>query len=239
MALFSWFSNKLFSAPLLRTTDSRDRSAAAPDGISALNAQDLTNRAEVRKARRHARREQLFIAVRESMTRAGVLAASYKFKVLSLDLAGDKFLVMLDVDPNLGHQTKRLAEIEVLVVQSAKARSNIFVTSVYWRMDSTASPAAVSRQGHKGTATAATKPAGPSPTVPVTARYEPIQDDELVAFKQALAASSGTHRPTLGAVGKSRSGAHSYTLLTGFEDTELSEAVPAPALSATQYGDLK
>jgi len=36
-----------------------------------------------------------------------------------------------------------------------------------------------------------------------------------------------------------RSGPHSYTLLTGFEDTEMPEMpVSAPALSATQYGDL-
>ena len=39
--------------------------------------------------------------------------------------------------------------------------------------------------------------------------------------------------------GPGRSAPRSYTLLTGFEDTEMPDA-PAmvPALSATQYGDL-
>ena len=32
-----------------------------------------------RKVKRHARREQLYGAIRESMTRAGMLSASYKF----------------------------------------------------------------------------------------------------------------------------------------------------------------
>ena len=172
------------------------------------------------------------------MTRAGVLAASYKFKVLSLDLVGDQFLVMLDVDTSLDHQTKKLTEIEALVVQTAKARFDIFVTSVYWRMDATAVPGTVRRQGHKAPPAAFDNPSGLTPKSPVSARYEPIQDDEVAAFKKALAASSGTNKPTLDATGKSFSGAHSYTLPTGFEDTEMSGPAAVPALSATQYGDL-
>ena len=34
------------------------------------------------KLKRHTAREQLYVAIREAMTRAGVLSASYKFKVL-------------------------------------------------------------------------------------------------------------------------------------------------------------
>ena len=75
---------------------------------------------------------------------------------------------------------------------------------------------------------------------PVASRFEPIQDDEVAAFKQALAAASaggGTAQVAKGV--STRSGPHSYTLLTGFEDTEMPDApVSAPALSATQYGDL-
>jgi hypothetical protein len=37
---------------------------------------------------------------------------------------------------------------------------------------------------------------------------------------------------------KTRSRPHSYTLLTGFEDTEMAESASSPALSSTQYGDL-
>jgi hypothetical protein len=38
---------------------------------------------------------------------------------------------------------------------------------------------------------------------------------------------------------KQRSGLRSYTLITGFEDTEMPESSAAPALSATQYGELR
>ena len=69
-------------------------------------------------------------------------------------------------------------------------------------------------------------------------RYEPIQDDELAAFKQALASAEASHTTTTDAAGKTRSGPHSYTLLTGFEDTEMPESAGLPALSASQYGDL-
>ena len=69
-------------------------------------------------------------------------------------------------------------------------------------------------------------------------RYEPIQDDEVAAFKQALASAAGSNPTTTDATGKPRSGPHSYTLLTGFEDTEMTESNPLPALSNTQYGDL-
>jgi hypothetical protein len=75
---------------------------------------------------------------------------------------------------------------------------------------------------------------------PVVKRYEPIQAEEVAAFKQALAAASAHGLPA-DAAPASRSSAppRSYTLLTGFEDTEMPES-PAlvPALSATQYGDL-
>ncbi|MDQ3271100.1 MAG: hypothetical protein M3Q12_02870, partial [Pseudomonadota bacterium] len=69
-------------------------------------------------------------------------------------------------------------------------------------------------------------------------RYEPIQADEVAAFKLALAAASAHGVPAEASV-PGRSVPRSYTLLTGFEDTEMPDS-PAlvPALSATQYGDL-
>ena len=42
-----------------------------------------------------ARREMLYVVIRESMMRAGILSAAYKFKVLSLDRKGRRFLVMM------------------------------------------------------------------------------------------------------------------------------------------------
>lgn len=124
MSLFSWFSRK--PAP----PKAKPRSAGAePSGL--LNA-DATvplapgrpgqpllqpvppEHAANRKNERMERRELLYTVVRDAMVRAGVLSASYKFKVLSLDQRGRQFLVMMDLAREYGGETARLSEIEAL-----------------------------------------------------------------------------------------------------------------------------
>ena len=142
MSLFSWFSRK--SAP------AKPRSAGEPSGL--LNA-DATvplapgrqgkplvdplppEHAANRKNERMERRELLYTVVRDAMVRAGVLSASYKFKVLSLDQRGRQFLVMMDLAREYGGETVRLSEIEALIAQTAKTRYDIVVTAVYWRIN--------------------------------------------------------------------------------------------------------
>ena len=84
-----------------------------------------------------------------------------------------------------------------------------------------------------------------------TTRFEPLHPDEVNAFKRALASGvSGSEAiaAASGAPGAAartfegapKHGPQSYTLLTGFEDTEMAETDPPPgALSTTQYGDLR
>jgi hypothetical protein len=65
-------------------------------------------------------------------------------------------------------------------------------------------------------------------------KQEPLLEDEVAAFKRALA---------MGAVPLPKPRAVSQTgqglLLTGYEDTEMAEeAASLPTLSPTQYGDL-
>ena len=50
-----------------------------------------------RKSVRLGQRELLYRAVRDVMIRAGVLVASYRFKVLSLDAQGRQYLIMMDL----------------------------------------------------------------------------------------------------------------------------------------------
>lgn len=88
-----------------------------------------------RKNERMERRELLYTVVRDAMVRAGVLSASYKFKVLSLDQRGRQFLVMMDLAREYGGETVRLSEIEALIAQTAKTRYDILVTAVYWRIN--------------------------------------------------------------------------------------------------------
>jgi len=228
-----------------------------------------------RKSERMARRELLYTVVREAMVRAGMLSSSYKFKVLSLDARGRQFLVMMDLAREHGDETSRLAEIEALIAQSAKSRYDIVVTAVYWRLNDHVAV------GLPQTRQPSARPSGPMPLEPLAAapvsqpaplvsqpmplpaarpaaagggRYDPIDADEVAAFKQALAAGVKTRPGVAGPAavgaaataggataraftdGSSRHGPQSYTLLTGYEDTEMPDETPA--LSGTQYGAL-
>ena len=77
-------------------------------------------------------------------------------------------------------------------------------------------------------------------------RFDPLHPDEVAAFKQALANGMSAREAVAAtepapARRKAHHGPQSYTLLTGFEDTEMAESdgVPGQALSGTQYGDLR
>jgi hypothetical protein len=225
MSFFKWFSN---SSPQARTVAHANAVSASAKPASAQGARHA---AEGSKLKRHARREQLYVAIREAMTRGGVLSASYKFKVLSLDQPGNEFLVMLDLGKAFEGTPEQLGTIEALIVQNAKARFEITVPAVYWRMDSAAT-SKPSRHADEPTL-------APAPHAKPRDAYEPIRSEEVAAFKKALLAAS-VHKSTATSEGdlKSQGSARSYTLLTGFEDTEMAEQASAPALSATQYGDL-
>jgi len=276
MSLFSWlFPAKKPAKPLaessglsrMEPTRPVQRRPQTGHDHAASNAQPAN-----RKGERMARRELLYTVVRESMVRAGVLSASYKFKVLSLDGRGRQFLVMIDLARDHAAESTRLAEIEAAIAQAAKSRYDIVVTAVYWRLnehvavgDPRARPQHAVAQLDSQPAPLESNPAPltsapmplnskPVPLAAARSRYDPIQADEVAAFKAALAAGAtdpaGAAAAAVGVQhghghgasartfdGSNRHGPQSYTLLTGFEDTELPDS-RAPALSGTQYGDL-
>ena len=317
MSLFSWFSRK--PAP----PKAKPRSAGAePSGL--LNA-DATvplapgrpgqpllqpvppEHAANRKNERMERRELLYTVVRDAMVRAGVLSASYKFKVLSLDQRGRQFLVMMDLAREYGGETARLSEIEALIAQTAKTRYDILVTAVYWRINdhvavglpqkgitpttvpSAAAPQGVVRKpvpapvpaapapvaapassllfpaepaarfpttptalGRTPSGTTAPAPllpasnTGPAPLAPASApaRFEPIEADEVAAFKRALADAAGRAPVAPAAAARPGVAVRSGPLLprshsTDFADTEIPGSDgQSTALSTTQYGEL-
>lgn len=240
MSLLSWFSRK---SQTERSSAGESSSLGHMDATRPLsrNGQGRiepprVDNAANRKNERLERRELLYSVVRESMVRAGVLSASYKFKVLSLDQRGRQFLVMMDLSRELGSESSRWSEIEVLIAQAAKARYDILVTAVYWRTSD-----------HVVVGNPQKRPAlAPVPARPVAAaapRFEPIEAEEVAAFKKALNAG-GTAAATAAAAGESvRTGPRTAPAqLTGYEDTEMPEQepdAPTPGLSSTQYGDLK
>lgn len=253
MSLFNWFGGKK-DAPTNPSPESSGlwhADATIPqlnnDKLRAKLSASPVTRAANRKTERLERRELLYSVVRDTMIRAGVLAASYKFKVLSLDARGRQYLIMMDLAHNAALASARLAEIEAVMAQAAKAKHDILVTAVYWRVNEpvivglspapfaaesqTAKPAPQQQATH-GPVTSAK----PSPALVPGQRYEALQEGEVAAFKRALASAS----PAAAASAKSvTSGRRHPARSVEFEDTQIVEAdAPTSPLSVTQYGDL-
>ncbi len=140
MSLFSWFFRKLpkKASQAHESSGLGHLDETVPGIPSAIKLKSrgpsLAGDEADRKTERRARREQLYGVVRESMERAGVLSTSYKFKVLSLDPRGRQYMIMMDLAHEFAGDTGWLAEVEAMIAQSAKARHDIFVTAVYWRV---------------------------------------------------------------------------------------------------------
>jgi hypothetical protein len=235
------------------------RNPGEPQNGAARGAETAADVAARRKSERARLRDLLYNVVRESMVRVGVLSSSFKFKVLATDPRGRKFIVMMDLSREFGSEISQLAEIEALICQSAKARHNIVVSSVYWRAE-TATPDNKSSSAHPGEKYRATVPGAaldaPGPTQPdlPKSKFDPILADEITALQRALAAGSAGAADALAAPASAKI-AHNPALLTGFENTEIIESempdhevaetemlddeARYPALSATQYGDLR
>jgi len=181
----------------------------------------------------------LYAVVREAMIRAGVLSSTYKFKVLSLDSRGRQYLIMMDLARQYAGETARLAEIESLIAQHAKTRHDILVTAVYWRINETVT-AGLSRVSAPAMPTRPPVVSPPSkgpiaPAAPPKPAYEPLQPEEVAAFKNALASVAAPD--PLSAPGEIvKSGRRNPEPMPAFHDTEFDDR-PSP-LSGTQYGEL-
>ena len=211
MALFNWFGHKAATPPD-STPDGAD--LAGDDATLPIEARHhrsdpaAPDSNSARKQERLQRREALYQVVRDCMTQMGVLSSTYKFKVLSLDSHGRQYLIMVDIPHGLAGDPTRFSEIEGLIARSAKARHEILVTAVYWRLSELISGANAKPAAPASLAPAATS-ATPKPA-PSTA--------EKVAALDILFANQNAAKPT------------------DFQDTQVDEH--APELGKTQYGDL-
>lgn len=257
MSLFSWLSPRKPPPPFAPSSGlSRSDSSKPVAAVRGAAAAQPANR----KQERMARRELLYTVVREAMVRAGVLSASYKFKVLSLDPRGRQFMVMVDLAQGARGETTQLAEIETIIAQSARQRHDILVTAVYWRSDehvAVGDPVARRPQQHRPRSSrpapleAAPEVSAPAPLSEEVSQpaqleaapaprahsgFEPLHPDEVAAFKRALAMGVSGRQ----AVAAGPRGTPNPALLTGFEDTEMAEAADdVERLSGSQYGDLR
>lgn len=193
-----------------------------PSGLPSVPAQVQAGN---RRSERHSHRELLYGVIRDEMIRAGVLAASYKFKVLSLDSRGKQYLIMMDLLGSVTPEPVHLRDIETLITQAAKGRHGIDVGAVYWRAAELAAKAPNSlapSRSETGVPAISQKQA-----TGYAGAYAPLQASEMAAFKQAHAATKERRSAT--------AGPRRATITPDFEDTRMESASP---LSVTQYGDL-
>lgn len=241
MSLFRWFSKKVTvpaPAPESSGLGQIDATLPYPSGgrSHSRDPQSVPGSPANRKSERLERRELLYVVVRESMTRAGLLSSSYKFKVLSLDSRGRQYLIMMDMARQNISDSQRLSDVEIHIAKVAKSRHDILVTAVYWRVNEQVT-AGLARSMPSVVAPAAAMAAPPVAVVPTQApptRYEPLQPDEVAAFKQALASIPPV--AGLSAPGEIVRSGRRNPAPPVFQDTEMDDR--NSPLSGTQYGEL-
>jgi hypothetical protein len=197
---------------------------------------DKTTDVGGRRNDRLERRELLYGVVRECMTASGVLSSTYKFKVLSLDSNGRKYLIMVDMPHEQLSGAAHFAETEGAIARSAKDRYDILVTAVYWRINELVSAAGLS--SHPPASSPLRKPDQPAipastPVASASDAYAELQADEVMAFKRAVAAAaiSGTPRnQTRKSVRRDPEDQPDFSNTEPFE--------PAAPLGPTQFGGL-
>lgn len=213
-------------------------------GVTRTEVPQDRHDSEHPRSERSARRERLYSVVRDAMVRVSILSAGYKFKVLSLDNAGQRFVVMVDLAPAYAAEPARLREIEGLIADLAKARMGAIVHAVYWRVSEQLKPAQPSadtasshsplnsavQQLHQARAARASQPARS-----VARSFEPIDAQEMDAFRLAVAASAHTASP-----GLHRSGPLLGPGIQGQEEPRSGfHASDMGSLGVTQYGELR
>ena len=239
MSLFSWLFSKspaksAAPADLNDKLSSSQQPAAAADPLAEL------------KQQRHHNRESLYEVVRSVMLRSEVLSSHYKFKVLSLDTKGRQFLVMIDLLNDAALQPHRWSGIEQLMTLTALQHHDLQVKGLYWRlmMQPTTPTVGMSAKSESPVAQAAPQAAvvAVAASVPIAAPihgFEPIHQDEVLAFKKAIADATPADEsaPQVGKVVSS--GPRRPAPEHGHEDTQLLEPEEgASPLSQTQLGGL-
>ena len=218
----SWLAKKssfgLFSKP----RRSSGPPAATPRSQSSNTAAPADAAQADMAGRKNAgapRRELLYATMRQALASANMPPAQYKAKAVSLDGSGQQFLLLVDLSAQPGIDTKRLNQLEVLIVQAARVQADIAVAGVYWRIDAhavvapsapwsrrsapaqkevlaLASPAAPLSNRASANADAAAPAAAPAVAKqPLGARlreiFAPIEEDDVAAFQRTKAKAAG------------------------------------------------
>jgi hypothetical protein len=240
MAFFRWFGKKAVTPEPAQSLTSDLGQADATVPIHRLpqhlaqphRSPDAANR----RTERLERRELLYGIVRECMTGAGLLSSTYKFKVLSLDSGGRQYLIMMDLPREYLADPAHFAEIEGSIARSAKERFDMLVSAVYWRVNDLVT---AGQSQHPSVHAAATahrqEAAGNALAVSAPHPYAALQQEEVLAFKRAVAEAASRAVPIpLGE--QLKSGPRHPEPVPDFGDTEPVDV--ASPLGVSQYGGL-
>ena len=187
MSLFRWFSR----------SPGQDSAPDVPVAPRGARHELEAGASRPPRSERSVRREQLYGMVREAMVRVGILSAGYKFKVLSLDSGGQRFVVMVDLAPAYAADAAQQRNIENLIAELARLRLGVVVHAVYWRVNGQihAAPAQAPQHSAPAEWAAAQHVSRPVAAAPAGSGFDPIDALEMDAFKQAVAASGPASRP--------------------------------------------
>jgi len=190
---------------------------------SAIGMQQPGQKLMTLEERMAFRREMVFEAMREVLVNHGLPPLSYKLNVARLDSRGHRYAVMVDLVSQLaGRVVDSPGEWQIMEVQAAQTASERYrvkISNVYWRLESQgfalahhpepsaarfveSVPAPVPMAPTPAQSTAAYKPAqGQTDDFPDTqlddrrSKDEPISQEELLAFEQAILSGQNTQQP--------------------------------------------
>lgn len=184
--------------------------------------------------RKQLRREMVYQSVRDNLLLLEIISGMYKFKAVGLDERQHRFMVVIDVASGFvarrGGKVLRFNEVEKFLRERAFAQYGVRIDSIYWRFHPEVNSfgrgyraSDVAPRSRPAPAPApAPAAARPSPLRP-SSRHEPVSEDEMRAFEQAIA--RGVKPPPL------HLGDLEY-------QSDLAPLESTPVAGGTQYGAL-
>lgn len=187
--------------------------------------------------RKQLRREMVYQSVRDNLLLLEIISGMYKFKAVGLDERQHRFMVVIDVASGFiarrAGKVMRFNEVEKFLSERAFSQYGVRIDSIYWRFhpevrtfgrgyrasDVAPRPRPAPAAAPAPASAAPARPAGLRPS----SRHEPVSDDEMRAFEQAIA--HGTKPPPI------HLGELEY-------QSDLAPLESPPVAGGTQYGAL-
>jgi hypothetical protein len=210
----------------------------SPTPFGAEPLTDLGARRMNLDERKQVRREMVYQSVRDNLLLLEIISGMYKFKAVGLDERQHRFMVVIDVATGFvarrGGKVMRFNEVEKFLSERTFAQYGVRIDSIYWRFHPDVNSFG---RGYRASDVAPKPRPAPVPAPPPAAaparpagtglrpssRHEPVSEEEMRAFEQAIA--RGVKPPPL------HLGDLEY-------QSDLAPLESPPVAGGTQYGSL-